>query len=78
MFLWCILAHLHTADDHKKEPQNMLCICPPLCVEELEIPVKVKDIPKLERMKNLNINVFQVNKTVPSPVYRAKITYNHK
>ena len=62
----------------KIEPQNMLCIRPSLSVEELEIPVKVKDIPKLERMKNLNINIFQVNKTVPSQVYRANITYNHK
>ena len=42
---------------------------PFLRTEGLEIPMKVKDIPKLEKPNNLNVNVFELTKTVSTPIH---------
>ena len=35
-----------------------------LCTEGLQFPMKVKDIPKFEKPKNLNVNVFELTNSV--------------
>ena len=37
---------------------------PALCEGDLEFPVKVGDIPKFEKPKNLETNVSELNNTV--------------
>ena len=41
---------------------------PTLCVGDLEFPMKFKYIPKLEKMNNVTIIVFDLNETNLSPV----------
>ena len=40
-----------------------------LNLEGLEFPMKVKDIPKFEKLNNLNVNVFELTKTVLTPIH---------
>ena len=40
-----------------------------LNLEGLEFPMKVKDIPKFEKLNNLNVNVFELNGTVLTPIH---------
>ena len=42
---------------------------PFLCTDGLNLPMKVKDIPKFEKLKNLNVNVFELTKTVLTPIH---------
>ena len=42
---------------------------PTLCVEGLEFPMKVKDIPKFERHNKMIINDFELIGTVLSPIH---------
>ena len=42
---------------------------PFLCTEGLKFPMKVKDIPKFEKLNNLNVNVFELTKTVLTPIH---------
>ena len=46
-----------------------------LNLKGLEFPMKVKDIPKFEKLNNLNVNVFELNGTVLTPIY---INENYK
>ena len=39
-----------------------------LNLKGLEFPMKVKDIPKLENLKNLNVNVFELTKSKLTPI----------
>ena len=44
-----------------------------LILNGLEFPLKVKDIPKFEKLKkNLNVNVFEPTKTVLTPIHTTK------
>ena len=43
-----------------------------LNLEGLEFPEKVKDNPEFESLNNLNINVFELTKTVLTPIYINK------
>ena len=43
-----------------------------MCVEELEFPTKIKDIPMFERLNKLKINVFELAGTKLTPVYSNK------
>ena len=38
----------------------------------LEFPMKIKDIPKFENLNNLNVNVFELIKTVLTPIHINK------
>ena len=38
----------------------------------LEFPMKIKDIPKFENLNNLNVNVFELTKTVLTPIHINK------
>ena len=44
-----------------------------LCLEGLEFPLKVKDIPKFERPNRLDIIVFELYRTALKPAYINKI-----
>ena len=71
-FLWCILAHLYPAEDHKKRRSNF-----PMHLKKfnlgLEVPKKVEEIPKFESLNiGLRINVFELNKTTLTPIHNKK------
>ena len=43
-----------------------------LNLKGLEFPMKVKDLPKFEHLNNLNVNVFEINGTVLTPIHITK------
>ena len=79
-FLWCILAHLYPVEDHKNRTSNYSMHFNEFNIEGLELPMKVKDIPKFENLNTqsafgigLRINVFELNGTVLTPIDINKI-----
>ena len=40
-----------------------------LNLKGLEFPMKIKDIPKFEKLNNFNVNVFELTKTVLTPIH---------
>ena len=79
-FLWCILAYLYPVEDHKDRTSKYLMHENKLNLKGLEFPMKVKDIPKFERLNKLNIrghgiNVFELTGNVLTPIY---INENYK
>ena len=71
-FLWCILAHLCPIEDKKSRLSNYSMHFNKLNLEGLEFPMKVKDIPKFEKLDNLNVNVFELTGTVLTPIHINK------
>ena len=69
-FLWCILAYLFPVEDNKNITSKYDMNSPLLCTEGLEFPMKVKGIPKFEKLNNLNVNVFELTKTVLTPIHK--------
>ena len=67
-FLWCILAYLFPVENHKDRIWKYIIHLNKLNLKGLEFPVKVKDIPKFENLNNLNINVFELNGNVLTPI----------
>ena len=49
MFLWCFLAYLFPVEGNRNKISNYVIQMSTLCLEGLEFPMKVKDIPKFER-----------------------------
>ena len=68
-FLWCILAHLFPVEDHKNRTSSYSMNLNKLISNGLEFPMKIKDIPKFENLNNLNVNVFELTKTVLTPIH---------
>ena len=68
-FLWCILAHLFPVEDHKNRTSSYSIHTNKLILNGLEFPMKIKDIPKFENLNNLNVNVFELTKTVLTPIH---------
>ena len=68
-FLWCILAHLFPVEDNKNRTSNYSMHTNKLILNGLEFPMKIKDIPKFENLNNLNVNVFELTKTVLTPIH---------
>ena len=68
-FLWCILAHLRPVEDHENRTSSYSLHFNKLNLKGLEFPMKVKDIPKFEKFNNLNVNVFELIKTVLTPIH---------
>ena len=68
-FLWCILAHLCSVEDNKSRTSNYSMHFKKLNLEGLEFLLKVKDIPKFEKLNNSNVNVFELTKTVSTPIH---------
>ena len=71
-FLWCILAHLFPVEDHKNRTSSYSIHTNKLIFNGLEFPMKIKDIPKFENLNNLNVNVFELTKTVLTPIHINK------
>ena len=75
MFLWFIFAYLYPVEDHKNRTSNYVKYMHTLRTEGLAFPMKFKDIPKIEKMKNRNtegalrIIVFELAGTVLSPIH---------
>ena len=44
-----------------------------LNLEGLEFPMKIKDIPKFENLNNSNVNVFELTRTVLTPIHINEI-----
>ena len=79
-FLWCILAYLYPIEDHKDRISKYDMYKHTLNIKGLEFPMKVKDIPKFERLNKLNIrghgiNVFELTGIVSTLIY---INENYK
>ena len=77
-FLWCILAYLYPVEDHKDRISKYDMYKHTLNIKGLEFPMKVKDIPKFERLNKLNIrghgiNVFELTGNVLTPIYINEI-----
>ena len=68
-FLWCILAHLCPVEDNKSRTSNYSMHFNKLNLEGLEFPMKGKDIPKFEKLNNLNVNVFEPTTSVLTPIH---------
>ena len=68
-FLWCILAHFFPVEDHKNRTSSYSMHTNKLILNGLEFPMKVKDIPKFENLNYLNVNVFELTKTVLTPIH---------
>ena len=66
---WCILAHLFPVEDHKNRTSNYSMHTNKLILNGLEFPMKIKDIPEFENLNNLNVNVFELTKTVLTPIH---------
>ena len=78
VFSWCILAHLHPVEYNKNRTSNYEKHFNKFNLEGLEFPMKVKDIPMFEKLNtqsafgNLNVNVFELNRTVLTPIHINK------
>ena len=68
-FLWCILAHHCPVEDNKSRTSNYSMHFDKLNLKGLEFPMKVKDIPKFEKLNNLNVKDFELTKTVLTPIH---------
>ena len=59
VFFWCILAYLYPVEDHKDRISKYDMYKRTLNIKGLEFPMKVKDIPKFERLNNLKTQSTQ-------------------
>ena len=71
-FLWCILAHLCPVENHKDRTSNYSMHFNKLNLEGLDFPMEVKDLPKFGKLNNINVNVFELTKTVLTPIHINK------
>ena len=51
-------------------------VCKQIGVEEIKMPVSVKDIPKIEIKFKISINIFGLNGTDVFPITLTKEKYN--
>ena len=59
-FLWCISAHKYRETQNKNRPTSFSKSLNILNVKGLEFPMRVKDIPKFEKLNYLNVNLFEL------------------
>ena len=76
-FLWSILAKLYPADNNKERVTKYKPYENENNMNNIEYPVLIKDISKVEKQNSLNINVFaledQTNKQSLYPVYISNV-----
>ena len=76
-FLWSILAKLYPADNNKERVTKYKPYENEINMNNIEYPVLIKDISKVEKQNSLNINVFaledQTNKQSLYPVYISNV-----
>ena len=80
-FLWCILAHLYPVEVNKNRTSIYEMYINELNIQGLEFQMKVKDIPKFEKLNtqsasgafgNLNVNVFELINGKLTPILNNK------
>ena len=71
-FLWCILAYFFPVEDNKNITSKYVIHMNKLNLKGLDFPMKVKDIPKFEKLNNLNVNVFELTGNVLTPIHINK------
>ena len=59
-FLWCSLAHLQKVDAQEKQISTHKKHLTKCDTGKKQFPVKIKDIPKLDKPINLNINLSEM------------------
>ena len=76
-FTWSILAKFYPANDHKERVTKYAPYEHLLNMSDIDYPVRIKDISKVEKQNNININVFaldnQKNKQSIYPVYVSNV-----
>ena len=76
-FLWSILAKLYPADNNKDRVTKYKPYENEINMNNIEYPVLIKNISKVEKQNSLNINVFaledQTNKQSLYPVYISNV-----
>ena len=73
--LWCILAHLYPKYTHhfrSAKPDSYREHMDEIDTGDLQFPLRISDIGKLERLNNLSINVFTI--TTQSHVIPVRIS----
>ena len=74
-FLWSLLAKLYPVDDHKDRITKYKLHENKINMNGIEYPVKMKDIPTIEKQNNISINVFALNiptdKSSLYPIYTS-------
>ncbi|KAJ8936825.1 hypothetical protein NQ318_015292 [Aromia moschata] len=71
-FLWAIVSALHPASKHPERISSYTNIRGVLKFEGIEFPMKLKDIPKFERLNSISVNVYTINKKEILPVCLTK------
>ena len=76
-FTWSILAKFYPANDHKERVTKYAPYEHLFNMSDIDYPVRIKDISKVEKQNNININVFaldnQKNKQSIYPVYVSNV-----
>ena len=76
-FTWSILAKFYPANDHKERVTKYAPYEHLLNMSDIDYPVRIKDISKVEKQNNININVFaldnQKDKQSIYPVYVSNV-----
>ena len=79
-FLWSVLAHKHKVDNHRERVSHYKKHFHELNQGVIQFPMKIKDIPTFESLKNLKIYVFELsaNDKTLSPEYVYKNFYDEQ
>ena len=60
-FKWAVLSALYPADNHVDRVRNYTPYENTLNFQDISFPVKIKDIPKFEKLNGIGINIFYLN-----------------
>nr|CAH7715697.1 unnamed protein product [Callosobruchus chinensis] len=71
-FLWCIVAALNPCVRNSNKTSYYPHFSRILKYDGIPFPISLKDIPKLEKMNNLSINVFTLEKKEVVPVFLSQ------
>jgi hypothetical protein len=59
-FLWSVLAHLHPTDVHAERVTNYKKFEDELIIDDIEMPMKLDDIYRFEKLNCITINVYGI------------------
>lgn len=68
-FKWCLLAHLHPAAKDANRTSKYLDYWNEIIDTGITYPVTLNDIPKMEKLNNLKINVYSYENKTMAPIY---------
>ena len=63
MFLWTVIAALNPANDHVDRPSSYPHYSSVLKYEGMNFPIALKGVSKFEKLNNLSINVYCIEKS---------------